>query len=94
MPALALDDGKMLTEGPAIVQYLADQKAESGLAPRAGTFERYQLQEWLNFVSTELHKSFGPLFNPATPEDYKPVAWENLAARFAILDKQLAGRNS
>jgi glutathione S-transferase len=90
VPALALDDGKMLTEGPAIVQYLADQKPESELAPRAGTFERYRLQEWLNFVSTELHKSFGPLFNPATPEDYKPVAKDLIAKRFAYVDAQLA----
>jgi len=90
VPALVLDDGKMLTEGPAIVQYLADQKPESGLAPHAGTFERYRLQEWLNFVSTELHKSFGPLFNPATPEDYRPVARDLISKRFAYVDGQLA----
>jgi glutathione S-transferase len=90
VPALVLDDGKMLTEGPAIVQYLADQNPESRLAPRAGTFERYRLQEWLNFVSTELHKSFGPLFNPATPEDYKPVARDLIAKRFVYVDAQLA----
>ena len=89
VPALELDDKRVLTEGPAIVQYLADQKAESGLAPRAGTFERYQLQEWLNFVSTELHKSFGPLFNPATPEDYKPVARDLIAKKFAYIDAHL-----
>ena len=93
VPALALDDGKMLTEGPAIVQYLADQKADSGLAPKAGSFERYQLQEWLNFLTTELHKQFSPLFKPNTPEDYKKIAKENLAARFDWLDKQLAGKD-
>jgi glutathione S-transferase len=90
VPALVLDDGQMLTEGPAIVQYLADQKPDSGLAPRSGTFARYRLQEWLNFVSTELHKSFGPLFNPATPEDYKPVARDTIGKRFAVVDGHLA----
>src|ERR1035441_7247958 len=63
VPALQLDDGKVLTEGPAVVQYLADLKPESGLAPRAGTFERYQLMEILNYITSELHKGFGPLFN-------------------------------
>src|SRR5688500_3667419 len=89
VPALELDDGQVLTEGPAIVQYLADQKPEAGLAPRAGSFERYQLQEWLNFISTEIHKQFSPLFKPNTPEEYKKVAKENLAARLAWLDKEL-----
>jgi glutathione S-transferase len=69
VPALELDDGRVLTEGPAIVQYIADLKPDSGLAPRAGTFERYQLMEILNFITSEVHKSFSPLFNPAsTPE--------------------------
>ena len=93
VPALELDNGKTLTEGPAIVQYLADQKPDSGLAPKAGTFERYQLQEWLNFLTSEVHKQFSPLFKPNTPEDYKPVAKENLASRFDWLDKQLAGKD-
>jgi glutathione S-transferase len=92
VPALELDDGQVLTEGPAIVQYLADQKPEAGLAPKAGSFERYQLQEWLNFISTEIHKQFSPLFKPNTPEEYKKVAKENLAARFAWLDKELGSR--
>ena len=65
VPALRLDDGSVLTEGPAIVQYLADQKPASGLAPALGTIDRYRLQEWLNFIATELHKSFSPLFNKA-----------------------------
>src|SRR5580658_4312153 len=69
VPALQLDDGRVLTEGPAIVQYLADQKPDSGLAPRPGTFERYQLMEILNYLTSELHKSLGPLFNPKTPAD-------------------------
>ena len=93
VPVLELDNGQRLTEGPAIVQYLADQKPDSGLAPKAGTFERYQLQEWLNFLTSEVHKQFSPLFKPNTPEDYKPVAKENLAARFDWLDKQLAGKD-
>lgn len=93
VPALELDNGQILTEGPAIVQYLADQKPDAGLAPKAGTFERYRLQEWLNFLTSEVHKQFTPLFKPNTPEDYKPVAKENLAMRFDWLDKQLAGRD-
>jgi len=93
VPALELDNGQVLTEGPAIVQYLADLKPESGLAPRAGSFERYRLQEWLNFLTSEIHKSFSPLFKPNTPEEYKKIAKENLAARFDWLDQQLAGRD-
>ena len=73
VPALVLDDGEVLTEGPAIVQYLADRKPETGLAPQNGTLPRYRLQEWLKYVSTELHKGFGPLFNPALPEEAKEI---------------------
>jgi glutathione S-transferase len=90
VPALELDNGQILTEGPAIVQYLADQKPDAGLAPKAGTFERYRLQEWLNFLTSEIHKQFSPLFKPNTPEEYKKIAKENIAARFDWLDKQLA----
>ena len=93
VPALELDDGQVLTEGPAIVQYLADQKPEAGLAPKAGSFERYRLQEWLNFLTSEIHKTFSPLFKPNTPEEYKKIAKENLATRFDWLDKQLAGKD-
>jgi glutathione S-transferase len=89
VPALMLDDGELLTEGPAIVQYLADRAPRSGLAPQAGTLERVRLQDWLNFISTELHKSFGPLFNPATPEDYKPIAKDTIGKRFAFVDQHL-----
>ena len=67
VPALQLDNGEVLTEGPAIVQYIADQKPEAKLAPPTGTLERYRLQEWLNYISSELHKSFSPLFKPDTP---------------------------
>ena len=69
VPALRLDDGSILTEGPAIVQYLADSKPASGLAPAAGTIDRYRLQKWLTFIGTELHKSFSPLFNRASSDD-------------------------
>lgn len=92
VPSLELDDGGILTEGPAIVQYLADQKPESGLAPRAGTLERYRLQEWLNFITAEIHKGFSPLFKPNTPDEYKKILKENLSARFDWLEEQLAGR--
>jgi glutathione S-transferase len=93
VPALELDDGQILTEGPAIVQYLADRKPEAGLAPKNGTFERYRLQEWLNFFTSEIHKQFSPLFKPNTPDEYKKIAKENLAVRFDWLDKQLAGKD-
>ena len=93
VPVLELDNGERLTEGPAIVQYLADQKPESGLAPKAGTIERYRLQEWLNFLTSEVHKKFSPLFKPNTPEDYKPIAKENLASRFNWINEQLAGKD-
>jgi glutathione S-transferase len=93
VPALVLDSGEILTEGPAIVQYLADQKPEAGLAPKNGTLERYRLQEWLNFLTSEIHKQFSPLFKPNTPEDYKKIAKENLATRFDWLEKQLDGKD-
>src|SRR4051812_45970405 len=89
VPALELDNGEILTEGPAIVQYLADQKPEAGLLPKAGNFERYRVQELLNLLTSEVHKQFSPLFKPNTPEDYKPIAKQNLATRFDWLDKQL-----
>ena len=93
VPALQLDDGQVLTEGPAIVQYLADQKPEAGLAPQNGTLPRYRLQEWLNFVSTELHKGFAPLFNPALPEEAKKITKEGLAKKIEHLDRHLAGNS-
>jgi len=93
VPVLQLDDGQVLTEGPAIVQYLADTKPESHLAPPAGTLDRVRLQEWLNFISTEIHKQFSPLFSPATPDDVKASQREKLAKRFAYVDKQLEGKS-
>jgi len=92
VPVLKLDNGEVLTEGPAIVQYIADQKPQAGLAPAAGTLERARLQEWLNFITSELHKGFTPLFNPNTPDAYKTIALEKLRERFGYLDKQLAGK--
>jgi glutathione S-transferase len=82
VPALQLDDGRVLTEGPAIVQYLADLKPESGLAPRAGTFERYQLMEILNYITSEVHKTFTPLFNPASSAEVKETAVTSLGKKF------------
>lgn len=93
VPLLELDDGRRLTEGPAIVQYLADRKPGSQLAPASGTFERYRLQEWLNFITSELHKQFGPFFAPATPADYKTILRDKIANRLEWLAGQLAGND-
>lgn len=93
VPFLVLADGRTLREGQVISQYIADQVPASGLAPAAGTWERYKLQEWLSFISSELHKGFSPLFNPATPEDYKPVVKERLLQRLTWLDGELAGKD-
>ena len=92
VPLLELDDGTRLTEGPAIVQYIADQVPAKNLAPANGTLERYKLQSWLNFIGTELHKGFSPLFNPATPADYKPMVIDKLLSRLKWVDGQLAGK--
>ncbi|MCE9672014.1 glutathione transferase GstA [Myxococcus stipitatus] len=92
VPALLLDDGSLLTEGPAIVQYIADKAPQAKLAPANGTLERYRLQEALNFISTELHKAFSPLFNPAFPDEGKKIMRERLAARLKVLDGQLEKR--
>ena len=74
VPVLGLDNGEFLTEGPAIVQYIADRKPEAGLIPAAGSMERYRVLEWLNFITSELHKGFSPLFRPNTPEKYKTIS--------------------
>ena len=92
VPVLELDNGERLTEGPAIVQYIADLAPASNLAPAAGSMARYRLQEWLNYITSELHKGFSPLFNPATPEDYKPLARAALMARFTWVNAQLEGK--
>ncbi len=93
VPVLQLDDGSLLTEGPAIVQYIADQAPASELAPAAGTLARYRLAEWLNFISTEVHKAYGPLFNPASSDDMKSAARAALAKRFTYINAELAGRD-
>jgi len=93
VPYLVLDSGDALREGPAIVQYIADQAPEKGLAPPAGTMARYQLQSWLNFIGTELHKGgFSPLFNPAMPADAKQVIKDRLLQRITWLDGELVGK--
>ena len=92
VPLLELDDGTRLTEGPAIVQYIADQVPAKHLAPANGTLPRYKLQSWLTFIGTELHKGFSPLFNPATPQEVKDAAKERLAGRLKWVDGELAGK--
>ncbi len=93
VPLLELDDGTRLTEGPAIVQYIADLVPEKKLAPANGTLARYQLQSWLTFIGTELHKGFSPLFNAATPAEYKPIVIDRLMSRLKWVDAQLAGKH-
>ncbi len=92
VPLLELDDGQRLSEGPAIVQYIADQVPASGLAPAAGTMARYRLMEWLNFITSELHKGFSPLFTPGMPDEAKAMAQKKLGERLAWVDGQLAGK--
>ena len=92
VPMLELDDGTRLREGPAIVQYIADQVPTKNLAPANGTLPRYRLQEWLTFIGMEIHRSFTPLFNAAMPEEGKQIFRDRLAKRYAWLDEQLAGR--
>jgi glutathione S-transferase len=90
--ALQLENGQVLTEGPAIVQYLADLKPSSGLAPASGTWQRTRLQEWLNFITSEIHAGSSPLFNSALPPDVQKVFKERLYRRFnelvSVLEKQ------
>lgn len=92
VPLLVLEDGTKLREGPAIVQYIADQVPAKQLAPANGSLERYKLQEWLNFIGTELHKGFSPLFTPGMPEEAKTMAKTRLAARLQWIDGELANK--
>ena len=92
VPYLVLDDGRTLHEGPAIVQYLADQVPEKQLAPANGSWERYKLQEWLNTIATELHKGFSPLFAPGMPTEAKEMAKTRLMSRLTWVDGELAGK--
>ncbi len=89
VPALVMEDGKLLTEGAAIVQYLADRKPESGLAPAAGTLERYRLIEILNYIASEIHKGYSPLWNPAITPEAKAAALATLDKKFTWLTAQL-----
>ena len=93
VPALALNDGALLTEGPAIVQYLADLHPEAKLAPPNGSLARYQLQSWLTYIGTELHKNFTPFFNPAATAEMKAQAGAMLQRRFALVESELASKS-
>ncbi|MBX3704085.1 MAG: glutathione transferase GstA [Steroidobacteraceae bacterium] len=92
VPALELDDGQVLTEGPAIVQYLADLKPGAGLAPANGTFARVRLQEALNYLTSEIHKTFSPLFNPALLPEVRDERLAYLKRRYALIERQLEGK--
>jgi glutathione S-transferase len=92
VPLLELDDGQRLAEGPAIVQYVADQVSAKKLVPAYGTMERYRVMEWLTFIGTEIHKSFSPLFNPALNEEGKAVFRKKVLDRLTWVDSQLAGK--
>ena len=93
VPLLELDDGTTISEGPAIVQYIADKVPAKNLAPANGTPERTKLQSWLNFISSEVHKGFSPLFNPTMPDEAKKFFRERLGTRFAHVDKHLASND-
>jgi glutathione S-transferase len=93
VPALMLDSGELVTEGPVIVQVIADKAAGKNLAPANGTDERYKMQEWLNFTTSELHKNFSPLFNPAIPDEVKKFFTDRILGKFRYADSQLEGRD-
>lgn len=93
VPALQLDNGEVLTEGPAIVQYLADQKPQVDLLPPAGSLERARVQEWLNFIGTELHKTLGALFNPSISAEAKAKTIDTFGKRLGIVEKALQGKD-
>jgi glutathione S-transferase len=93
VPALALDSGELVTEGPVIVQMIADKAASKNLAPGRDSAERYKLQEWLAYINGELHKNIGPLFNPALSDDAKTVFKDRATGKFKYVDDQLAGKD-
>jgi glutathione S-transferase len=93
VPVLALDSGEIVTEGPVIVQMIADQAAAKNLAPARDSAERYKLQEWLNFITTELHKNMGPMFSPVLADDAKTFFKDRATGKFKYIDSQLAGRD-
>lgn len=92
VPAIELDNGEVLTENAVILQYLSDQKPDSNMLPKVGTFERYRALEWLNFIATELHKSFSPLFHSDTPEEYKKITRDKIAKSFDFVAKGLSSK--
>jgi glutathione S-transferase len=93
VPTLQLDTGEILTEGPVIVQYIAELNPAAGLTGAPGSMTRWRVLEWLNHITSELHKGFSPLFRPNTPDAYKEIARANLAAKFDALEKHMAGRD-
>ena len=93
VPALALDNGELITEGPVIVQMIADKAPAKALAPSRDSDERYKLQEWLTFVNSELHKNIGPLFNPALSDEAKGVFKDRAMGKFKYVDGKLAGQD-
>jgi glutathione S-transferase len=93
VPALSLDGGEIVTEGPVIVQMIADHAATQGLAPARDSAERYKLLEWLNFITAELHKNFSPMFNPTFSDEVKGFFKDRLMGKLKYVDAQLAGRD-
>lgn len=93
VPALMLDDGQVLTEGTAVLQYIADRNPSAGLAPPAGDMQRYRLQEWLGFINSEIHKNFSPFFNPAVTESMKDMAKANLVRRLDFTEQALRSKS-
>src|ERR1700719_4409644 len=93
VPALGLDSGELVTEGPVIVQMIADKAAAKNLAPARDSAERYRLQEWLNFITAELHKNFSPLFQPAIPDEVKNFFKDRIKGKFKYADSKLAGQD-
>ena len=93
VPALALDSGELITEGPVIVQMIADKAAGKNLAPARDSTERYKLLAWLNFITTELHKNFGPMFSPVLADEAKAFFKDRVMAKFKYIDSQLTGRD-
>ncbi len=93
VPLLELDSGERLTEGPAIVQYIADLVPGKNLAPANGTLARYRVQEWLNYITSEIHKTYSPLFRPNTPDEFKTIARDALQKKYAYVDGKLEAKN-
>src|SRR3977135_1465091 len=93
VPVMALDTGELVTEGPVIVQVIADQATAKNLAPARDSAERYKLLEWLNFITTELHKNFGPMFSPVLADDAKAFFKDRVMGKFKYVESQLAGRD-